>query len=50
MRALRMFPLSLYIDTTSETPADAEALSSFGFQYLSETFLPLKLQEVRMIS
>ena len=24
-----------------------EALSSFGFQYLSETFLPLKLQEVR---
>ena len=24
-----------------------EALSSFGFQYLSETFLPLKLQEAR---
>ncbi len=23
----------------------AEALSSFGFQYLSEIFLPLKLQE-----
>jgi hypothetical protein len=26
----------------------AEALSSFGFQYLSETYLPLKLQEVRL--
>ena len=25
----------------------AEALSSFGFQYLSETYLPLKLQEAR---
>lgn len=25
----------------------AEALSSFGFQYLSQTYLPLKLQEVR---
>ena len=25
-----------------------EALSSFGFQYLSETYLPLKLQEVRV--
>ena len=24
-----------------------EALSSFGFQYLSETYLPRKLQEVR---
>ena len=23
----------------------SEALSSFGFQYLSETYLPLKLQE-----
>ena len=27
--------------------ANTEALSSFGFQYLSETYLPLKLQEVR---
>jgi hypothetical protein len=28
--------------------ACTEALSSFGFQYLSETYLPLKLQEVRL--
>ena len=35
----------------SLTPARlacTEALSSFGFQYLSETYLPLKLQEVRL--
>lgn len=32
--------------THSPAVPSAEALSSFGFQYLSETYLPLKLQEV----
>jgi DNA topoisomerase VI subunit A len=29
--------------------AEIQALSSFGFQYLSQTYLPLKLQEADWI-
>lgn len=29
----------------SKTKAEIQALSSFGFQYLSHVYLPLKLQE-----
>jgi len=29
----------------SKTKAEIQALSSYGFQYLSEVYLPLKLQE-----
>ena len=29
----------------SKTKAEIQALSSYGFQYLSEVYLPLKLQQ-----
>lgn len=35
----------LEIMVTSKVKAEIQALSSFGFQYLSQTYLPLKLQE-----
>ena len=31
--------------TESKTKAEIQALSSYGFQYLSEVYLPIKLQE-----
>lgn len=35
----------LEIMVTTKVKAEIQALSSFGFQYLSQTYLPLKLQE-----
>ena len=35
----------LEIMTKTKVKAEIQALSSFGFQYLSEVYLPLKLQE-----
>ena len=35
----------LEIMVTSKVKAEIQALSSFGFQYLSQVYLPLKLQE-----
>eukprot|EP00887_Chlorella_sp_A99_P005729 scaffold1.g5729.t1 len=35
----------LEIMVASRVKAEIQALSSFGFQYLSATYLPLKLQE-----
>lgn len=35
----------LEIMTRTKVKAEIQALSSFGFQYLSEVYLPLKLQE-----
>lgn len=35
----------LQIMVTSKVKAEIQALSSFGFQYLSQVYLPLKLQE-----
>lgn len=35
----------LEIMIASKVKAEIQALSSFGFQYLSQVYLPLKLQE-----
>lgn len=35
----------LEIMISSKVKAEIQALSSFGFQYLSQVYLPLKLQE-----
>lgn len=35
----------LEIMTQTKVKAEIQALSSFGFQYLSQVYLPLKLQE-----
>ena len=35
----------LEIMVQSKVKAEIQALSSFGFQYLSQVYLPLKLQE-----
>ncbi len=35
----------LEIMVASKIKAEIQALSSFGFQYLSQVYLPLKLQE-----
>lgn len=35
----------LEIMVTTKVKAEIQALSSFGFQYLSQVYLPLKLQE-----
>lgn len=35
----------LEIMVASKVKAEIQALSSFGFQYLSQVYLPLKLQE-----
>lgn len=35
----------LQIMVSSKVKAEIQALSSFGFQYLSQVYLPLKLQE-----
>ena len=35
----------LEIMTRTKVKAEIQALSSFGFQYLSQVYLPLKLQE-----
>jgi meiotic recombination protein SPO11 len=35
----------LEIMTATRVKAEIQALSSFGFQYLSQVYLPLKLQE-----
>jgi len=39
--------LEIMIDTKEK--AEIQALSSFGYQYLSEVYLPLKLQEGDLI-
>ena len=35
----------LKLMVSSKTKAEIQSLSSFGFQYLTEVFLPLKLQQ-----
>ena len=35
----------LEIMVSTKVKAEIQALSSFGFQYLTSTYLPLKLQE-----
>jgi meiotic recombination protein SPO11 len=35
----------LEIMVTTKVKAEIQALSSFGFQYLTQVYLPLKLQE-----
>lgn len=35
----------LQLMVTSKTKAEIQALSSFGFQYITEEYLPRKLQE-----
>ena len=45
MQANPAWVQELEIMVTSKVKAEIQALSSFGFQYLSQVYLPLKLQE-----
>jgi meiotic recombination protein SPO11 len=44
VRANPEWVAELELMLASRTKAEIQALSSFGFQYLSEAYLPLKLQ------
>lgn len=44
MRANPAWVKELEIMVATKVKAEIQALSSFGFQYLSQTYLPLKLQ------
>ena len=45
VKANKGWVTELEIMVQSKVKAEIQALSSFGFQYLSQVYLPLKLQE-----
>lgn len=45
VKANPLWVSELEIMVQSKVKAEIQALSSFGFQYLSQVYLPLKLQE-----
>lgn len=45
VKANPLWVSELEIMVHSKVKAEIQALSSFGFQYLSQVYLPLKLQE-----
>ena len=45
VKANKEWVTELEIMVQSKVKAEIQALSSFGFQYLSQVYLPLKLQE-----